>query len=267
MKLAPVIHTRTFSCDFNSEFMVRPNDFSDCTVKWARKQVLIATSSIDNLNGERWLIADNGEFRIAGIVSFIKNLSLKCSLSDDEKKVAEEFFYDDKGRSVYAFIGIVIKEGEAINNLSLSYDYFWKLYLKHIKPIWKRSFIETVMCDYENYNSTVSVDKSVLSAKQKIGQTAFFETSPVNDRQIFENLLNQDIQKKFLFCSNITDINVIRKNKFSVITTSGNVITRVQRDVETQNGDIEEEHGGSVKPGDNDDMKELQNLKKGVFYR
>ena len=72
MKVAPIIHTRTFSCDFNSEFLVRPECFMDSDIKWARKNVLGATGEIDGLQGVRWLIADNGKYRMAGVVGFLK---------------------------------------------------------------------------------------------------------------------------------------------------------------------------------------------------
>ena len=78
MRVAPIIHTRTYSCDFNSEFMVRPDCFLDSDIKWARRNVLGATGAIDSIQGERWIIIDNGKYRIAGVVGFLKNICQKC---------------------------------------------------------------------------------------------------------------------------------------------------------------------------------------------
>lgn len=99
MKAAPIIHTRTFSCDFNSEFLVRPAFFMDSDIKWARKNVSGATGEIDGLQGVRWLIADNGKYRMAGVVGFLKSICSKCQLSEADKMKSEELFCDDKAEA------------------------------------------------------------------------------------------------------------------------------------------------------------------------
>jgi len=108
LRVAPLIHTRTYNCDFNSEFLIRPDVFMDIDIKWARKIVLGATAAIDGLQGVRWVIADNGKYRIAGIVGVLKTICSKCKLSEELQQKSKELFCDDKGRLVYAFIGVVI---------------------------------------------------------------------------------------------------------------------------------------------------------------
>ncbi len=152
MRIAPIIHTRTFSCDFNSEFLVKPECFMDFDIKWARKNVLGATVEIDGLQGFRWLIADNGKYRMAGVVGFLKNICSKCQLSAEETLKSEEIFCDDKGRLVYAFIGIVIDKQRNDNYGAISLEYLWKIYLNKIYPIWKRTYQEAVLEKFTDIN-------------------------------------------------------------------------------------------------------------------
>ena len=100
VRIAPIIYTRTYRCDFNSEFMVRPDTFMDSDIKWVRKNVLDATGAIDGMRGERWLVIDNGTYRIAGLVGFLKDICEKCNLSNEESEKSKTLFYDDKGRLV-----------------------------------------------------------------------------------------------------------------------------------------------------------------------
>ena len=104
MKIAPIIHTRTLFCDFNSEFLVRPCEFMDADIKWARKNILGTTVDIDGLSGFRWVVLDNEKYRIAGVVGFLKDICLKLDLNDTDKIKSEELFCDNKGRSIYAFL-------------------------------------------------------------------------------------------------------------------------------------------------------------------
>lgn len=228
MKIAPIIHTRTYSCDFNSEFRVRPSVFLNRDVKWARSLVLEATNSIDSLQGERWLIADNGKYRMAGVVGFLKNICDKCSLSEEQKKASEELFYDDKGRLVYAFIGIVIDLTDVGNISNITYDYLWHTYLNIVQPIWKRTYQEVITTTFEDIVADVNGNKPEIKS-DKVGQMEMYEANPIMDYNLFEYYLINKSINNFSFCSNIIDINAVKQCNFSIITTSSNIITRLKR--------------------------------------
>lgn len=228
MRVAPIIHTRTFSCDFNSEFMVRPEIFMDSDIRWARQNVLGATEEIDGLNGFRWLIADNGKYRMAGVVGFLKSIFSKSAMSDSEKSRSEEMFYDNKGRQVYAFIGVVIDKYGNNDYGKLPLDYLCKIYIDRIYPIWKSSYQETILESFRDEKFDV-IKKIPKPEAITVDGRLLFETNPVMDYDLFLQYLCDSDNDRFSFCSNISDFNTAKKSDFSVITTSQNIITRLKR--------------------------------------
>lgn len=233
MIIAPIIHTRTFKCDFNSEFLVRPDKFMDSDIKWARRNVLDATGSIDGLQGVRWLIADNGKYRMAGVVGFLKYICSKCILSKEDERKSEELFLDDKGRLVYAFIGIVIDKLNDTDYKKITYEYLWKLYLKQIYPIWNRTYQEVITekfldVEFENVSDGFKMDSVAVGAQE------LFEANQITDYDLFSDLLCDKRRSNFSFCSNMQDYNLVKQSGFSLITTSQNNITRLKREVIVQ---------------------------------
>lgn len=226
LKVAPLIHTRTYSCDFNSEFMVRPDFFLDSDIKWARKYILNATGAIDSMQGERWVIVDNGKYKFAGVVGFLKNICEKCSLSEEEYARSETMFCDDKGRLVYAFIGVVIDRNTSCGKIT--YDYLWKKYLEFIFPIWKRTYQEVIMQGFSEEQFELC-DTSFAECGEKIGNQIVYESNQSLDYKRFEHFLGNATADGFSYCSNICDYNLVRQCDFSVVCTSRNVITRLKR--------------------------------------
>jgi len=245
LKVAPIIHTRTFSCDFNSEFLVRPECFMDSDIKWARKNVLGATGEIDGLQGIRWLIADNGKYRIAGVVGFLKTICLKCHLSETDKMKSEELFCDDKGRLVYAFIGVVIDKRQNFDYGSISLDYLWKIYLEEIGQIWKRTYQEVILKDFRDINAKSVVSKTSIESVIA-GSKNLYETNAVSDYELFSDLLCNTGTNDFSFCSNILDFNMVKQSEFTFITTSQNIITRMTRENITKPSVISNEQPSQV---------------------
>ena len=229
MRVAPIIHTRTFSCDFNSEFLVKPDSFKNLDIKWARKNVLGATGEIDGLHGVRWLIADNGKYRMAGVIGFLKNICSKCQMSEKDKLKSEELFCDDKGRLVYAFIGVVIDKFYNDSYGTISIDYLWGIYLNKIYPIWKRSFQEVVLEEFIDVDTKLATN--TISAESVIvGTKKLFESNAASDYELFSDILCNGNKTNFSFCSNILDFNMVKQSEFSIITTSQNIITRLSRE-------------------------------------
>lgn len=233
-KIAPIIHTRTFSCDFNPEFLVRPDSFIDSDIKWARNYVLGATKEIDSLKGFRWLIVDNENYRMAGAVGFLKDIYSECKLSKEDKVKSEELFCDNKGRLVYAFIGIVIDKHQSNNYGELTLDYLWRIYLDKIYPIWKRQCQEVILESFKNdeYINTIDMNNTKFGDKDgvKVNSKLFIEANAIRDYQLFLEFLCNKNKNKFSFCSNIIDFNIVKQSEFSIITTSPNNITRINRE-------------------------------------
>lgn len=229
MRAAPIIHTRTFNCDFNSEFLVRPDRFMDSDIKWARKNVLGATSEIDGLQGVRWLIADNEKYRMAGVVGFLKNICSKCQLSVEDQQRSEDLFCDNKGRLVYAFIGVVIDKRNNIDYGRLTYEYLWNIYLDKIYSIWKRKFQEVILEPFTDIKLEMAGDFLPIDSVF-VGSKELLESNRVIDYDLFISYLCNDNKSHFSFCSNIMDFNMVKQSDFSIITTSRSIITRMERD-------------------------------------
>ena len=265
MIVAPIIHTRTFSCDFNSEFLVRPDRFMDSDIKWARKNVLGATGEIDGLQGVRWLIADNEKYRIAGVVGFLKNICSKCRMSESDRLKSEELFCDDKGRLVYAFIGIVIDKAHSDSFGMLTLDYLWSIYLDKVYPIWKRTYQEIVLESFSNVNLE-TVTNRITEEPISAGSKELFEANAVTDYELFCNLLCNTNKTNFSFCSNIVDFNVVKQSEFSIVTTSRNIITRLKKENVTKpDSDVKESLTATVSSSDSFEQSKESRTKKKRF--
>lgn len=229
LRVAPIIHTRTFSCDFNTEFLVRPDRFMDSDIKWARKNVLGATGEIDGLQGVRWLIADNEKYRLAGVVGFLKSICSKCQLSMEDKQRSEELFCDNKGRLVYAFIGVVIDKINNIDYGKLTYEYLWNMYLSKMYPIWKRTYQEVSLEPFTDIKVEIA-SKFEPRESVFVGSKELLESNQALDYDLFIDYLCNNNKSYFSFCSNIMDFNMVKQSDFSIVTTSQNIITRMKRD-------------------------------------
>lgn len=227
MIIAPLIHTRTFSNDFDSRIKVIPKSFLDSDINWARKSILEATKSIDGLQGERWVIIDNSKFRIAGVVGFLKDICLECHTNEKSKEY-EELFFDDKGRLVYAFIGIVINKSQTNNYCPLTYEYLWDTFVKLIHPVWKRTYQEQIKVDFIEYNSTMNIDLNIPNINV-ICTKELYESNPTLDYNLFLKYLCDKSKSDFSLCTNMNDYNVVKTCNFSILTTTLNNITRIKR--------------------------------------
>ena len=231
MKVAPIIHTRTFSRDFNSKFLVKPSIFFDSDIEWTRKNVQGATEQIDTLQGFRWLVVDNEKYRIAGVVGFLQNIysEIENSLSENDKLKSKELFCDEKNRLVYAFIGVVIDKCNHNNYGTISLDYLWNVYFNKVYPIWKGTSENTIFENFENIEVKLT-DTTITEKAINVGSKEFFESNAKIDYELFSYFLCNEQKKNFSFCSNLSSFNVVKRSEFSVITTSKNIITRIKRE-------------------------------------
>ena len=227
LRAAPIIHTRTLNCDFNPGFLVRPTTFSQDDVNWVRSKILSATSEIDGLQGVRWIVLDNQKYRVAGVVGFLKNICSRCHLSEDDLEKSREMFCDNKERMVYAFIGIVVDKSCEFEYGKLSEDDLWSLYLKEVYPVWKRTYQQIIFRPFSDVTlkpiSTQKRPSGIFIAEKQL-----WESNPESDYESFLYFFcNQDCN--FSFCSNLNDFLTVQKSDFTLISTSGNIISRMKK--------------------------------------
>lgn len=231
IKIAPLIHSRTYCCDFNTDFLVRPDTFMSSDIEWARDNILSATNNIDLLDGVRWLIIKKENTIVAGIVCFIKDLINLTSLSDEQQKEANLYIKDDKGRRIYAFIGFAIdnKDKDEVN-MDFSYEYLLNTFIKYIQPVWNHKLVDTTKVTFNNYYSTkiTSRNNPDISVKE-INNIKYYETNTVRDKDLFDYYLQTvNNLNELRFCSNITEMDILKEYKFNIVTTSNRNIERLE---------------------------------------
>lgn len=231
MSFSTIIHSRTFHCDFISDFIVRPESFLATDIKFFRKYILQATENIDILNGFRWVIIDNEHYRIAGIVGFIKDMILESNLNQSELDELKLLAYDDKGRATYAFIGEAISKSN-YKYTEINIDSLLREYIKFIRPKWMSATIQSTLStisEIPDYGDILKNSKPLIDSIN-LNNKDIYEANNKFDYELFQYFLNQELLKKISFCSNLENYNTIKNCDFSTLTTSNNNIVRLKRD-------------------------------------
>ncbi|MDU6787072.1 MAG: hypothetical protein E6422_02775 [Veillonella sp.] len=231
MSFSTIIHSRTFHCDFISDFIVRPESFLATDIKFFRKYILQATENIDILNGFRWVIIDNEHYRIAGIVGFIKDMILESNLNQSELDELKLFAYDDKGRATYAFIGEAISKSN-YKYTEINIDSLLREYIKFIRPKWMSATIQSTLSTVyaiPDYADILKKSKPLIDSINLIDKD-IYEANNKFDYELFQYFLNNELLENFSFCSNLENYNTIKNCDFSTLTTSNNNIVRLKRD-------------------------------------
>lgn len=231
MSFSTIIHSRTFHCDFISDFIVRPESFLATDIKFFRKYILQATENIDILNGFRWVIIDNEHYRIAGIVGFIKDMILESNLNQSELDELKLLAYDDKGRATYAFIGEAISKSN-YKYTEINIDSLLREYIKFIRPKWMSVTIQSTLSTVyaiPDYADILKKSKPLIDSINLIDKD-IYEANNKFDYELFQYFLNQELLDNFSFCSNLENYNTIKNCDFSTLTTSNNNIVRLKRD-------------------------------------
>lgn len=231
MSFSTIIHSRTFHCDFISDFIVRPESFLATDIKFFRKYILQATENIDILNGFRWVIIDNEHYRLAGIVGFIKDMILESNLNQSELEELKLLAYDDKGRATYAFIGEAISKSN-YNYTEINIDSLLREYIKFIRPKWMSATIQSTLStisEMPNYDDILKNSKPLIDSINLINKD-IYEANNKFDYELFQYFLNQELLEDFSFCSNLENYNTIKNCDFLTLTTSNNNIVRLKRD-------------------------------------
>jgi hypothetical protein len=255
MKVAPIIHSRTLNCDFNAEFLVRPERFNSDNIKWARENVLKATENIDSLQGFRWLIVDNGKYRLAGVVGFLEDI---CCEAKEEKGKFEKFFLDNRGRRTFAFVGVVIDKEDNNEYGDIDVSTLWEVYVKEVKDIWEKKHQDSKFSEFEEIQ--VNSDSVAEPDIKK-----YSEANPELDKKEFARLMCDGKREKFSFCSNITSWQLVKEEAFDYVTTKSNNIIRIKSESEK----AKEKKGGekreeSIDVCSNDDRGSTDESKKKI---
>ena len=212
MKLAPLIHSRTLHCDFNSNFAVRP---SDLNVNWAMKKILLAMRDTDILNGVRHLVASDGKICIAGVACNLRYFAEKY-LDDAE---AKNYFHDERGREVKIFLGFAFKGGSQNEIPDVNYSTLWKFFKETLAPEWEREVVETVIVDYKTCST------------KKINPTNL-EKFSVSDESTDEKLFAQCMAARKNLCTNADQMKIINSGEFEIISTTQSLINRFKSEAE-----------------------------------
>ena len=253
MKVAPIIHSRTLNCDFNAEFLVRPERFNSDNIKWARENILKATEDIDSLQGFRWLIVDNGKYRLAGVVGFLEDI---CCEAKGEKGKFEKFFLDNRGRRTFAFVGVVIDKEDNNEYGDIDISTLWEVYVKEVENIWEKKHQGSESSKFKEIQ--VNSDSVAKSDVEK-----YLEANSKLDKEEFARLMCDGKRENFSFCSNITSWKLVKEGAFDYVTTKSNNIIRIKSEKakEKKGGEKREE---SIAVCSNDDRESTDERKKKV---
>ena len=223
VQAAMIIHTRTRLCDFPSTLAVCPSMLNGREVEQIRKQILAATRSIDSMgqNEVRQMVYTCGSYVIAGMVSFLRNLA--DGISADEK-----FYTDEKGRSIYAFVGFVFQAGNQSIPV-IDKKVLWGSFKNYMEPVWECTVLETVASNFADISFQETMPTEPTGAEFVSGMT-LYATGP-DSKPIYLYWLGQALKGKAVsFCSNITDFRVLKDKPFRIIATTANIIERIKRE-------------------------------------
>ncbi|OON94186.1 MAG: hypothetical protein ATN31_04190 [Candidatus Epulonipiscioides saccharophilum] len=235
MEISYLIHTRTFSFDFNPNFMVRPKDWQPEHILWARRNVLLATSSIDTLVDGRYLIGTTpkGDYKIIGIADYLSNFVKHCN--QDIKKQASKFLKDTHNRRTYAFIGIIIKGIEAINITNITKEFLFSIYMKQLDPIWyTNTNLNTIEIPFHNIDNLLSLNS--LNPSQAISlPTLTLKNTKLYNQQFNPDLLHtyaSSLKNNFVFSTDITSLKQIEKlfdyDSTYILSAPNNIISKLE---------------------------------------
>ena len=205
MKIAPLIHSRTFESDYNIKFAVRPEEFENF-IQWARNNILPATGDLDIINDVRYVVASKSKLCIAGIACTMKFFVESCLTGDDQAE-AKDYMRDVNGRNFGVFIGYVF-EINANEIPDISYSDLWKTFKDNLSPVWNRKIFDTVIAPYTECKSKLVNNISVKSV-DTFNNVTIYESNESTDEKLFEKYMSECEENDFAFCSNISNIKII----------------------------------------------------------
>lgn len=231
MKIAPLIHSRTFEVDFNSKFAVRPDDFTDSDIEWAREKILPSTQDLNILNDVRFVVASKGGKCFAGVACML-DLFAEKFLSADERAYAENFFCDNRGRYIKLFLGFVIKNSTAnkIPDVMPSdlWQMLWQMFKEYLAPEWNRKAPETVLAPYRDIREKSFASSKPPKPAQIFQGVELYEMSSAVNEKLFDEYLAIALKKNLAFCANLDRAQPIEDKIYQAVTTTADIINRLR---------------------------------------
>lgn len=223
VRAAMIVHTRTRLCDFPSTLAVCPSVLGSSELEQMRRQILTATRSIDSMrqNDVRYMVYTCGSYIVSGMVSFLKNLT-------DDPAADEKFFKDEKGRSIYAFVGFLFPKGTSVTP-RLDKKVLWDHFKSYMEPVWERTVLDTQASNFVEMDFSPAGEMAPPKTESVAGLT--LSIMGADDASIFSYWLGQALRGKDVsFCSNITDFRVVKEKSFHIMTTTANIVERMKRE-------------------------------------
>lgn len=221
MRLSALIHCRTFSFDFNPEFLVRPSDFTLDEINWAREHILPTTAYCDELEGKRLVLFNNYRYCVFGIVSLLDDALRMFGFNEE---TVEKYSFDENRRKIKCFIGFVFH----VNDKELGYipminDVDYNKLLEKYVANERVFFSESQMCTQVDY----SIERETKQLPNKEKPNEHYVLSGKNDEEMFTRLMaNISSANTVNFCSNVYNIKMLEAGKFDYCTASSNTIQR-----------------------------------------
>ena len=231
MKIAPLIHSRTGECDYNSKFAVSPTNFSSDIILWARRKILAATRNIDQLNGLRRLVAAKDGVCIAGVVCTMKYFVNNC-LTGSQQNDAKPYV-DVQGRLYGVFLGYAFKsdgnEIPVVTNADL-----WQWFKNHLVPEWNRKSAQTVKVDYFDWDNVASARARETLPTDKYFDVQLYDAAKFDDEKLFREYLSEALTStnEIAFCSNVDKIQPVEDGIYTAVTTSAKNIAALKNHVQ-----------------------------------
>lgn len=211
MKIAPLIHSRTLYCDFNSNFAVRPQNLD---VQWARDKIRAATKDLGIFNDVRRVVASKDGVGIAGVACIFKFFVEKYC--PDKVQEFEKYFRDEVRREVKIFLGYTFEMSGKREIPNVTDEDLLQMFMDTLAPEWERKFVETV---YSNYKECGTKN---FSDDQKPVET--ISGVEIYNVDVFNKFLADAQIKNISYCSNVNQFDIWQEGKFSAIFTSDNSV-------------------------------------------
>ena len=227
MKIAPLIHSRTFEVDFNSKFAVRPDDFTDSDIEWAREKILPSTQDLNILNDVRFVVASKGGKCFAGVACML-DLFAEKFLSADERADAEKFFCDNRGRYIKLFLGFVIKDTASNKIPDVRFSDLWQMFKEYLAPEWNRKAPETVLAPYRDIREKSFASSKPPKPAQIFQGVELYEMSSAVNEKLFDEYLARALKQNLAFCTNLDRAQPIEDKIYHAVTTTADIINRLQ---------------------------------------
>ena len=221
MRLSALVHCRTFSFDFNPEFLVRPSDFTADDINWAREHILPATAYCDELEGKRYVLFSNNRYCVFGIVSLLDDA---FRIFGFDEGLVDKYSFDESKRKIKCFIGFVFHVSDkSIGCIPVINDVDYNKLLE--------SYVANDQVFFSNSQPCIQVDysfeKEIVQFSDMRSISEYCISSIKNDEDMFMNLLSNITSNKTVnFCSNVYNLKMLEDGRFDFFTANQNTIQR-----------------------------------------